>query len=401
MIKDTHRPGAAGFPLSRRRFLKMAGATLAASAFPAVPGLPRADLDAAPPLIVDAHLDLGWNIANYGRDYTRSALETRKREAGSAVGQVAGPCMLGLPEWLQGRIALLVGSIFVMPRRDVVSDVLVANYQTPQEAHRWGWQMLESIEKLIASSKQFAPVRNVAELDAVLDSWASPAPENRVGIMLSMEGADPIETPEQLDDWYERGLRLISLTWIRSTRYAGGNDGSGGLTDPGKRLLRGMKKAGIIFDTAHLGEQSYWDALKIWDGPFVYTHGMARYFLPTQRALSDEQIKALAAHQGVMGIGLYAGFYQLHRSGRAITAADVANVIDYVCQLIGNCDYVAIGSDFDGGFKGDEMLVGFDTIADLQRIPSALRDKGYRPDQIDAITHGNWIRNFRQSLPPG
>jgi membrane dipeptidase len=401
MTRNMDQPDDAGFRLSRRRFLKMTGATVAASALPAGLGLSWADQDTAPPLIVDAHLDLGWNIANYRRDYTYSAFDTRKREAGTAVGQVAAPCMLGLPEWLQGRVALLVGSIFVMPRQDVVSDLLVANYQTPQEAHRWGWQMLESIEKLIASSSQIAPVRTVAELDAVLDSWTLPASQNRVGIMLSMEGADPIETPEQLTDWYERGLRLISLTWLRRTRYAGGNADSGGLTDLGKQLLQGMKKTGIIFDTAHLAEQAFWDALRIWDGPFVYTHGMARYFLPTQRALSDEQIKALVAHQGVMGIGLYAGFYQLHRSGRAITAADIANAIDYVCQLAGNCDHVAIGTDFDGGFKGDEALVGFDTTADLQRIPSALRDKGYTPDQIDAITHGNWIRIFRQALPPG
>jgi membrane dipeptidase len=368
-------------------FLKLTGAALYHAFFQST----------VTPLIVDAHCDLGWNMVNYQRNYIRSALETRAQEAGSVVERVAGKCMLGLPEWLQARVALLCGSIFVIPHRAVSSGRQLANYQTPEAAYRWGQQMLSAIEQLAATNESFVLVRTVADLETVLASWATP--KKQIGILLAMEGADPIQTPDQLHAWYARGLRMVGLSWLR-TRYAGGNAEPSGLTALGVQLLKEMKQSRLIFDTAHLAEQAFWNALDVWDGSFVYSHGIPRHFMAAQRALSDEQIKALAAREGVMGIGLYNGFYQLHRNNTIrVTITDVVNAIDYVCQLLGSSDYVAIGADFDGGFGAEAAPVGFNTVADLQRLPPALQAKGYNSRQIDLIMHGNWLRLFRQSLP--
>jgi membrane dipeptidase len=380
--------------LSRRDFLK--GAALAgASAL--LPGhILRAQFEPLP-LIIDAHLDLGWNIVNFGRDYTRSAYAIR--EDGTYYEQ--GRTMIGLPELLQGRVALLVGTIFVIPAYDASSAAQIARYSTPAEAHRWGWTMLEAIEALAARSDNFLMVRSQADLGAVLASWAldQPVEQRRVGIMLAIEGADPITQPGELQDWYARGLRSIGLSWGR-TQYAGSTSEPGDLTELGVSLLSEMKRLGIVLDTAHLSETAFWQAVDWWeDGPLSYSHGNSRYFLPSERGLTDAQINAIVARDGIVGIGLYNGFYQqnLTRPGQ-VTVDDVANAIDYICQLAGNCNHAAIGSDSDGGFGAESAPYGIDTVADLQKIPAALAQRGYQPDDIDRITHDNWLRLFRRVL---
>jgi membrane dipeptidase len=374
---------------SRRDILKFLGAASLTTLWPNALALPDV------PLIVDAHLDLGWNMVGYGRDYTQSAYDIR------AADKTAGKVMLGLPEWLQGRVALIFGVIYVMPRHLATSGQKSATYATPQEAYQWGWKMLEAVESLATRSSRFKMVRSAADLDAVLATWAPAAPEagRQVGILLAMEGADPIQTPDDLETWYARGLRSIGLSWGK-TRYAGSSSEPGGLSELGAQLLRAMKQRGMIFDTAHLAEQAFWEALKVWEGRFVYTHGIPRYFLPNPRALSDDQIKALAGRDGVMGISPYNAFYYRHRSDPAgLTITDVVNAIDYVCQLLGTAAHVAIGSDLDGGFGAESTPAGMDTTADLQLIPPALRARGFSEADINAITHDNWLRVVREALP--
>lgn len=382
--------------ITRRAFLRRLAAALGIALIAR-----RRSLAQPPTLIIDGHLDLGWNIVNYGRDYTRSALELRWESAGKAIERVAGKCMVGLPELLRGGVAVLKGAIFVIPRRLRRSGLQIASYQTSAEAAQWGWRMLDEIEALAARSEYFTLVRNVAELEAALATWQPDSPEGarRIGIIPAMEGADPIETPGHLGQWHERGLRCLGLSWGR-TRYAGGNTEPSGLTDPGRQLLREMRGLGVILDVAHLAEQAFWDMLDVWQGSFVYTHGNARRFVQSQRALSDDQIKALAARNGVMGIGLYNGFFQLHRADRAgVTITDVVNAIDYVCQLLGTCEHIALGSDLDGGFGAENAPAGIDTIADLQLLPHALRARGFAESHVNLIMHGNWLRFLRENLP--
>ncbi|MCS7352441.1 MAG: hypothetical protein RMM10_13230, partial [Anaerolineae bacterium] len=81
-------------------------------------------------IIVDAHEDLAWNARSFRRDYTQSAYTTRQREEGTEIPRLSGRCMLGLPEWLAGGVALIFGTIFVMPARRSRSS-LERTYRTP------------------------------------------------------------------------------------------------------------------------------------------------------------------------------------------------------------------------------------------------------------------------------
>jgi membrane dipeptidase len=380
--------------LNRRAFLKRAVLAGAAALLP--DGLSASIAQSGPEsIMVDGHLDLGWNIANYGRDYTRSAYAIR--EDGNS--GYAGRAMIGLPELLAGRVALLIGTIYVIPTYHASSSAQIARYSTPDEARYWGWTMLEAIEALAASSEVFTLVSSGSDLDRVLASWApeQPAEERQIGIILSMEGADPVTHPDELLSWYERGLRGIGLSWGR-TQYAGSSSEAGDLTELGVALLNEMKRLGIVLDVAHLSESAFWQAVNVWDDPLVYSHGNSQYYLPTERGLSDAQINVIAEREGLIGIGCYNGFYQQHVTVPGqVTMDDVVNAIDYVCQLTGDCDHAAIGSDADGGFGADDSPL--DTVADLQTIPVLLAARGYLPEHIDQITHGNWLRIFRRTLP--
>ncbi|MBN1563815.1 MAG: dipeptidase, partial [Anaerolineae bacterium] len=190
-------------------------------------------------------------------------------------------------------------------------------------------------------------------------------------------------------------VRSIGLAWS-GTRYAGGSYEGGDLTDLGVELLAEMRRLGMLLDVAHLSEQAFWSALDYWDGPVTYSHGIVRHYLPAARALGDDQIMALAERGGVVGISAYNEFFVRNLRGAVPTLEDMVDAIEYVCDLTGSCDHVAIGSDADGGFGAESAPI--DTVADLQQIPTMLADRGYSAAQIDAITHGNWLRVWREVL---
>lgn len=380
--------------ISRRSFLT---GLMAAGVSPLLPALADQSGGNGASLIIDGHVDLGWNIVNYGRDYRRSALDIRADTAGTFAQVIQGQATLGLPEWFSGHVALMLGVIFVIPSHLSSSSLQIANYSTPEEAQHWGLAMLDAIEAFAEDTPEIQMVASQEQLSAVWDTWLTPPTTGpRIGIVLAMEGADPIQSPDELAQWHERGLRSVGLSWGH-TRYAGGNFEPGGLTDAGRDLLREMQALNMLFDTAHLAEAAFWDALDIWQGTIAYTHGNVRYFLPTERGLTDDQIRALAERDGVIGISLYTGHFERNLAHPPqVTLDDVVNAIDYVCQLTGSCEYVAIGSDLDGAFGAEATPQGIDTVADLQQIVARLRERGFAEADINRITHDNWLRLLRR-----
>ena len=96
---------------------------------------------------------------------------------------------------------------------------------------------------------------------------------------------------------------------------------------------------------------------------------------------------------------LYPGWKKGHTSRDLVRLEAVADHIDHICQLAGNCNHVAIGSDLDGGYGTEQCPRDLATIADLQKIDPILASRGYQPADIDAVFHGNWLRYFRAHLP--
>ncbi len=351
--------------------------------------------------LIDAHQDIAFNVVSLGRDVRRSALETRRLEADSTASHHGGSCMIGLPEWLSGGVGIVFGTIFVSPARPGSPDP--HSYSNAAEAHSLGQAQLDYYRRLSDECEQVTLVGNQDDLAQVLASWEGESP--RVGIVPLMEGADPIREPAEVEEWFERGLRLIGLSWSYGSRYAGGNAAPGKLTAAGRELLEAMAETGLTLDISHLAEESFFEAVDIFPGRIIASHVNPRARVPGPRQLSDEMIRRLLERDGVIGVVLFNGF--LHpdwASGdpkEAVTLDDVVAAIDHISQIAGDAAHVGLGSDFDGGFGAEGAPAGMDTVADLERIAPALSNIGYTTDEVAAVMGGNWLRLLRETLPAG
>lgn len=356
-------------------------------------------------MIIDGHEDIAYNLVIYQRDYTRSALVTRQveREAGLTDRR---PCTLGLPEWLAGEIGIIVATLFVEPARPESRPGGLL-YHTPQEAHQQAMRQLDAYHRLADENPHFKVIKTGRDLDEVLGRWGEDKVEEegrQIGLVVAMEGADPIVEPDQVELWYERGLRMVGLAWL-GTRYAGGTHEPGPLTDDGKRLLRVMSQFNMGLDLSHCAEQAFFQALDLYEGPIVASHSNPRKLVNTDRHLSDVMIRRLIERDGVIGImpinsALKAGWQRGDRKDE-VSLDRVVAAIDHVCQLAGNVRHAAIGSDFDGGFGVNDIPAELDTIADLGKIGEALFERGYSRADVQAILSDNWLRILRQILQGG
>ena len=128
--------------------------------------------------------------------------------------------------------------------------------------------------------------------------------------------------------------------------------------------------------------------------------------MPGQRHLSDEMITALTDRGGVIGMVFAEAMLNpnwdfdnisSHNPTAKRTMAAAVDHIDHICQLTGNCDHVAIGSDLDGGFGRELSPVDYDTIVDLQKFLHILERRGYSSENVTRIAHGNLLRFFHNA----
>lgn len=357
-------------------------------------------------LIVDAHQDIAWNYFNNGRDFRRSAHEHRRRETDPVRLSRYGTCMVGLQEEIEARVAVTCGTIFVSPSWSKMYPDERILYDTPDDAYRLGMQQIDFYHHLASQEERVRLVQTRADLDAVLATWNDDKgqDDHRLGIILLMEGADPILEPAQLEDWYERGLRIIGPAWT-STRYAGGTKAPGPITDLGRELLASMSAYNMILDLAHMTPEGVYEALDRYEGPLFASHANPLRFRQDRpdRNLSDEMIGLIAQRDGVVGIMPYNLFlleeWALGDRKDAVTIEHVITAIDHVCQITGSALHVGIGSDFDGGFGRESTPLEFDTIVDLQKIGDELAGRGYTETDIVAIMSENFLRVLRAGLP--
>jgi len=358
-------------------------------------------------IVIDAHEDLAWNVLTFARDYRRSAMETRQIEAGTEIPLHNGQTLLGWPEWIRGRVALVFGSLFAAPSRwsEGPWDTLV--YDEPEEAYRHYRANLDTYLRWIDESPDhFRIIRNVRELEHHWASWQDPGQESPIGLLLLMEGADGIREPAEVAQWFEWGVRILGPAWA-GTRYAGGTKEPGPLTELGRQLLIYMEACGMILDLAHLSEDGAREALDRFGGTILASHTSPLARVPNvafpERHVSDALIRLIAERDGVIGLLLGNRFLQDNwipgMDRDLVGMADVVAAIDHVCQLLGSADHIAIGSDFDGGFGLDRIPKGFDSIADLQLIGEALRQHGYRDQDVSGIMGLNWYHLLHRSLP--
>lgn len=360
-------------------------------------------------LIVDSHCDLAWNMLNYGRDYTRSAEETRQLEKGSLASEKNGDTLLGWPDYQRGQVAIVFSTLFASPARGKEGEWDKLSYADQNEARRLYLDQMHIYEELADSKPSyFRRILTVRELRKHLAEWQDPGKQERpVGLVALMEGADGIRTLEELAEWHDLGLRLIGLAWS-GTRYAGGTREPGPLTEDGRRLLRAMTDFNFTLDLSHMDEQSALEALDLYEGPIVASHVNCLALLPdfpTNRHFSDRILRGIVERDGIVGNVPLNTFLKSHWARKngsrreEVSLDKFVDHIDHVCQLAGDALHAGIGSDFDGGFGVQSVPPEIDTIADLQKVAPLLRARGYSDADAANILGLNWIRFLENNLP--
>jgi membrane dipeptidase len=186
-------------------------------------------------LIVDSHEDLAWNMLTFGRDYTRSASDTRRLEVNSGIPSYNDDTLLGWPDYQRGRVGVIFATLFATPIRKQLGDWETQCYQDSEQAYRLYNQQLDAYHRLTEKHRdKFCLIVHNDDLDSVLTDWdgAGEDQNSPVGLVILMEGAEAIRDPRELDMWWERGLRLIGPAWA-GTRFCGGTREPGPLTKEG------------------------------------------------------------------------------------------------------------------------------------------------------------------------
>jgi membrane dipeptidase len=351
-------------------------------------------------LIFDAHLDLAWNALDWNRDLSLPIGDIRRREREQNMsGKGRGESTVSFHELRRGGVGIFIATLLArLLRANLIPAI--QRYEVMEAAYAAAHGQLvyyRALEK--QGSLRF--IRDAATLRSHVAAWEKGGEGEPLGFILSMEGADPVLSPEQLQEWWDVGLRIIGPAHYGVSPYAHGTGTEGGLFPRGPALLKEMERVGMILDVTHLSDQCFDEALDQYGGPVLASHHNCRALVPDQRQLTDAQIQKLIRRGAVIGSALdawmlYPGWVrgETRPEQAGVTLATVVDHIDHVCQLAGNADHAALGTDLDGGFGREQSPSDLDTIADLQRMPELLRQRGYSAADVAKILSGNWVRFF-------
>jgi membrane dipeptidase len=292
-----------------------------------------------------------------------------------------------------------------------VCPVYASPDRIPGDALRQGLQQVAACYRAVREADgSVVLVRSRGDL-AGLD------PDRRLGLMLSMEGADPVGRDLALFEiFWELGVRMISLTWNDRNALADGTgepDGAG-LSKLGRQAVAELARLGIMIDLAHASERTFFDVLDTApeSAAVLVSHAGCRAVLDTRRNLTDAQLRALAERGGVLGVMAH----PISVDPGEPTIARYLDHIDHAVEVMGP-DHVGLGADFirqvalSGATAdpGDAMLpagtdladaiAGFAGPGDYPALVRALEERGYSAGLLSDLLSENFLRLFRESLP--
>ncbi len=244
-------------------------------------------------------------------------------------------------------------------------------------------------------------LKSVADLEHHLELWRE---DRKPGLVLLMEGADPILHVRDLKRWWQRGLRMIGLTY-GDTRYGSGMGGGssphipGGLTAEGVALLESMAELGFTWDISHLDEPGVWQGLELNYPHVCASHANARALIPTSRHLSDQLIRAVAVRNGLIGLVLYNAFLDPRwRANKSIPVTLDATICGDRRPIWhsswGTGSISASAPIWTAAWAWSESPQEIDTVADLYQIGSVVPAEAHH-----RVLSTNWLNFLSRSLP--
>lgn len=257
----------------------------------------------------------------------------------------------------------------------------------PPDALLRALQLVSSFQRECEENEELMRAESYSDISRAVE-------EGRVAGILSLEGAEPLMGDSGLIGVFHRlGVRMMSLTWNWRNPFADGLSASRAesrLTELGVEAIREMERRGIILDISHLSDSCFWDVVEVAEKPFIASHSNCRVLCDHPRNLTDDMIKAIADHGGVVGINFAPNFVHKERA----TLERVVDHIDHVVEIAG-IDHAGLGSDFDGIRSTPE---GLEDVSRLPGITEELLGRGYSEGEMKKILGGNHLRVFQETV---
>jgi membrane dipeptidase len=287
-----------------------------------------------------------------------------------------------------------------------VCAVFVELSELPERALRRALDLVAAFERAVRESPDdVVAVRSAADLDAL---------EDRIGLVLSLEGVEPLGyDPGLADLFWSLGVRMVSLTWNRRNPFADGlgESSDGGLSNLGRELVRRLAGLGVMLDLSHASPRTFDGVLETApDATVLVSHANCRALVDSPRNLTDEQISAVAGRGGAVGV--LAHPFVLAEP----TVASLADHVDHLVRVAGVV-HAALGGDFtrqlvhSGAIRvapdallppGVELDAAVEGLAGPEGYPSLvaeLESRGYEGERLAAVLGENWLRLFGRALP--
>lgn len=218
------------------------------------------------------------------------------------------------------------------------------------------------------------------------------------GILTIEDGRSVGGKLEKLKTYYEKGVRLIGLTWNFENCFGYPNSGDisimeKGLKKFGREAVQYMNELGMIIDVSHLSDGGFYDVAKISNKPFIASHSNAREISPHKRNLTDDMIRLLGEKGGIAGINFAPQFLNPDTTNDNSTIELMVMHLNHM-KNIGGEDIVALGSDFDG-IEGNLQV---DSVEKIPQIFGALKKSGWNENQIEKFAYANAIRVIKETM---
>lgn len=245
-------------------------------------------------------------------------------------------------------------------------------------------------QALVSYQEDVAPVYTYEDI-------ARNSREGKLSLLLTLEDGAVIQGEMgRLEMLKNLGVRIITLTWNYANCLGAPNSRdpevmAAGLTDFGREAVSRMEKLGVIVDVSHLSDGGFWDVVQLSRKPFVASHSGCRALHDHPRNLTDEMLRAIGNHGGVVGTTFCAMF--LSPDEQMAHIDDIVRHMQHIREKAG-IDALALGSDFDG----IENQLEFGDFAGLPLLFRAC-EKVFTPAEMDKITHDNALRVFRECFP--
>ena len=285
-----------------------------------------------------------------------------------------------------GAVTSSFSAVGDVERKDNFYDRTAASYGEVIEQLNRAKEVLEFVDAKI--------VRKSSDIPDPSDSG------NKIGALLSLEGADPLENePDKIDNLYQYGVRIITLMHYRISQFGDimtAPPKHKGLTREGGKLISKMQELGIVVDVAHAHIDTLKDIAKMTGKPLIDSHtGLSYSSVPTGgRSRTWKEMEMVVATGGVVCTWLLA---VKTKTIQRETFLDWAKEIKVMKERFG-IEHIGLGTDTGGYLKGTRLIDGYKNLLDLTKLADTMIEVGLTKNDVTAFMGGNLTRIFQECI---